>query len=351
MKKLLAAILSLTLVLTMLAGCTRQVVVVVSPDQDSAAPVETYVPTEGAVKTGLSMVTGMSSSKSATADAEGVAQTDIALVAVTVDDNGVITACAIDAIQAKIKFNAEGKVVTDLATEFVSKNERGDAYGMRVASSIGKEWNEQAAAFAAYAVGKTVDELKNMAVTEGGAPADADLASSVTLYSGNFVSGIEAAVNNATHLGAQAGDKLALTSVTTMAKSKDATADAEGQAQAYANVAVVTTNGDTVTSCYIDAVQATVKFDATGTITSDITAPAASKNELGDGYGMRVASSIGKEWNEQAAAFAAYVTSKTIDQVVGIAVDDHESPVDADLAASVTVGIGEFQTLIQKAAQ
>ena len=32
-----------------------------------------------------------------------------------------------------------------------------------------------------------------------------------------------------------------------------------------------------------------------------------SKNELGGGYGMGKASSIGKEWNEQAAALADYV--------------------------------------------
>ena len=96
--------------------------------------------------------------------------------------------------------------------------------------------------------------------------ADADLAASATVYIGNFISGIEEAVNNAEHRGAAAGDVLALTSATDMAKSKDATAEEEGLAQAYASAAVVTTNGDTVTSCYIDAVQANVNFDAAGKI-------------------------------------------------------------------------------------
>ena len=357
MKKLISAALSLTLLLALVTGCTRQVVVVVSPTPSEAPQIQTPVesaapapvPAEGAVKTGLSMVTGVSSSKDATAEADGTAQTDIALVAVTVDDDGVITGCVIDAIQAKIAFSNEGKITTDLATEFASKNELGEAYGMKKASSIGKEWNEQAAAMAQYAVGKTVEELKGIAVNESGAPTDADLASSVTLYIGSFVSGIEAAVNNAAHLGAQAGDKLALTSVTTMAKSKDA-GEKDGQAQAYATVAAVTLNGDTVTSCYIDAVQANVNFDAKGAITTDLTAPIASKNELGDAYGMRGASSIGKEWNEQAAGFSAYVTGKTVSEVAGIAVGESGAPTDADLAASVTVGIGDFQALIEKAA-
>lgn len=144
--------------------------------------------------------------------------------------------------------------------------------------------------------------------------------------------------------------KTGLSLVTSVAKSKDASAEGDGLAQAYATVAAVTLNGDTVTSCFIDAVQANVKFDAAGKITTDLTAAQPSKNELGDAYGMKKASSIGKEWYEQAAAFSAYVTGKTVSEVSGIAVDDHESPTDADLAASVTIGIGEFQTLIEKAA-
>ena len=195
-----------------------------------------------------------------------------------------------------------------------------------------------------------VEELKGVAVNADGQATDADLAASVTLSITDFIAGIERAVNNAEHLGARKGDKLALTSVTNMAKSKDASAEGDGLAQAYATVAAVTLNGDTVTSCFIDAVQANVKFDAAGKITTDLTAAQPSKNELGDAYGMKKASSIGKEWYEQAAAFSAYVTGKTVSEVSGIAVDDHESPTDADLAASVTIGIGEFQTLIEKAA-
>ena len=356
MKKIVSAALSLTLLAAMMTGCSGQKVAVSTPTPapaEAAAPAQpSAAPAAGtAVKTGLSIVTGVSKSKDATADADGTAQSDIALVAVTVGDDGVIDACVIDAIQAKIGFSAEGKITTDLTTEFGSKNELGDGYGMRKASSISKEWNEQAAAMAEYAVGKTVEELKGIAVNEKGAPADADLASSVTLYIGSFVSGIEAAVNNAAHLGAQAGDKLALTTSTTMAKSKDATAEANGLAQAYANVAAVTLNGDTVTSCCIDAVQANVNFDAKGAIVTDLTAAIASKNELGDNYGMRKASSISKEWNEQAAAFCEYVTGKTVSEVSGIAVNEKGAPSDADLAASVTLGIGEFQTLIEKAAQ
>ena len=63
---------------------------------------------------------------------------------------------------------------------------------------------------------------------------------------------------------------------------------------------------------------------------------------------MGAVSSIGKEWNEQAAAFAAYVTGKTLDEVAGIAVDEATKPAEADLASSVTISIGGFQALLEK---
>ncbi len=360
MKRITALLLSALLLLFALAGCTT---VVVGPEGNkpsggtpapgTQAPVETQPASAGgdAVKTGLAVIPGLGSSKDASAEGDGVAQSEILLVAVTVGDDGVIDSCVIDNIQAKIGFNTSGALTTDPTTTFPSKNELGDGYGMRKASSIGKEWNEQLAALADYAKGKTVEELKTMAVGEDGKAGDVDLAASVTLYIGSFVDGIEAAVKNAAHMGASKGDKLGLSSETSMSKSKDASAEEEGLAQAYATIAAVTFHGDTVTSCCIDAVQANVNFDTAGHITTDLTAAPKTKNELGDDYGMRKASSIGKEWNEQAAGFCAYVTGKTVAEIKGLAVDEGGKAADADLAATVTVGIGEFQTLIEKAAK
>ncbi|MFQ9916116.1 MAG: hypothetical protein ACLRWQ_06755 [Flavonifractor plautii] len=100
----------------------------------------------------------------------------------------------------------------------------------------------------------------------------------------------------------------------------------------------------------IDAVQANVNFNAAGTISTDLSAAQPSKNELGADYGMGKVSSIGKEWDEQAAAFASYVTGKTVAEATGIAPSREEGNAgDADLAASVTIGVGDFLTLVEKA--
>ena len=140
---------------------------------------------------------------------------------------------------------------------------------------------------------------------------------------------------------------------TTASISDSSNADAEnaGNAQLDVNVATLTINDETITSCVIDAVQAKVAFDAAGTVTSELNTPIQTKNELGEAYGMVAWGGAIAEWNEQATYFAAYVTGKTPAEVAGIAVNEKTAPADADLAASVTIAIGGFQALIAKAAQ
>ena len=116
------------------------------------------------------------------------------------------------------------------------------------------------------------------------------------------------------------------------------------------DVAALTVNGGVITSCYIDSLQAKVAFGADGVITTDLTAPVQTKNELGEAYGMKAYAGSAYEWNEQAASFAAYVTGKTADEVQGIAVTEGK-PSEADLASTVTIAIGGFQALIAKAMQ
>ena len=314
---------------------------------EKAAAIE-VVKKAAEVKTGYALSTTLSS-ENATAEADGTVTTDVSLIAVTVTEEGVIESCAIDAIQGKVAFDAKGQITTELG-EVLSKNELGENYGMKSFSPIGKEWNEQAAHIADYAVGKTVEELKSKAIDEAGMVKDADLASGATIYMGSFIWGIEAAVNNASYLGAVSGDELVITHISNNASSKSAAAEETGVAQVDANVAVMTRNGDVITSCIIDAVQSKAEFGADGVVTTEA-GNVASKNQLGENYGMKGFSGIGKEWNEQAAAFAAYATGKTTEEVVGTALTETTAPAEADLASSVTISIGGFIALIEKSAK
>ena len=349
--------LVLAVLAVVLAGCAgTPVIYQVSCTCPTAAPATvapeaTAVPAaEGAVKTGLYIGASAAESKNAAADANGEAKYDVTVVAVAIDDAGVITDCIIDSIGASVQFDANGAIVSDTAAAVLSKNELGEAYGMKAYAGSKYEWNEQAAALADYAVGKTVEELKNGAVNESGKAKDADLASTATIYIGGYVAGIEAAAANAQHLGAQAGDELRLAIVSSVADSAAAAAENAGNAQLNVDATVITMNGETITSCYIDSLQAKVAFDAAGAITSD-TSAFQTKNELGEAYGMKAYAGSAYEWNEQAAAFAQYVTGKTAAEVAGIAVNEKTAPTDADLASTVTIAVGGFQGLIAKAAK
>lgn len=347
MKKVIPLLLSMVLLLGVLSACGKEK----EDPAASATPEATQSaePSAATAKTGLAVISSVA--KSTTAGAEdGLAQADSLVVAVLVGEDGKILACSIDAAQTKINFSAEGKLTTDKATTLKSKQELGEEYGMKKASGIGKEWNEQANAFAAYVVGKTVDEVKGIAVDSEGYPTDADLTSSVTIHVTDFISAVEKAVTNAKDLGAASSDKLGLAVSTEMSKSKDATAEEAGLAEAYSTYSVVTTaSSGKITSCYIDASMSDVNFDAKGAITSDITAAPATKQELGFDYGMKKASKIGKEWFEQADAFAAYVKGKTVDEVKGIAVSNEGYAADADLISSVTIHVGPLTAIVEKA--
>ena len=347
MKKSVAILMAMVLALGLLAGCSGEPVS--APSAAATKPTE-VAGAPAAVKTGLYVGASVSDSKSAAAEENGQVKFDVTLVAVTVSDEGVIESCVIDSIPATVKFDASGVITSDISAAVPTKNELGEDYGMKAYAGSKYEWNEQVAALSAYAVGKTVAELRSGAVDETGHAADADLASTATIYLGGYVSAIEAAVNNAQHLGASSGDKLVLASLNSVGSSKNPEDDKAGTAQLDADITAVTMNGGVITSCYIDSLQAKVNFDTTGTITTDLTAPLQTKNEMGEGYGLKAYAGSKHEWNEQAAAFAAYVTGKTAEEVAGITVNEKTAPADADLAATVTISIAGFQALIAKAA-
>ena len=360
--------LALVLVIALLTGCAGTPVVYYSDctcptgahTETQPAPVETTTPVEttapaeslpltaeGEVKTGVAILASALESKDA-GDADGEAKYDVSIVAVTVNGDGTITNCIIDSIGTSVLFDVSGNIVSDLTAPIATKNELGEAYGMKAYAGSQYEWNEQAAALAAYAVGKTVEELRSGAVDETGHAADADLATTATIYLGGYVDAIENAVFNAQYLGAELGDELKLAVIPSVSGNA---ADAEnaGLSQLDVDAVALTLRDGVITSAQIDSVQGKVNFDASGVITGGTDGVFATKNLLGEQYGMVAWGGAIAEWNAQAASFAAYITGKTPAEVASIAVDETTKPTDADLSTSVTIKIGGFQALIDKA--
>lgn len=345
MKKIVSLVTSLTLAAFLLAGCGS------SNKTNSNGNAKPGTQTESAVKTGLGIVTSVASSTDATDKANGLAEADSTVAAVTVGSDGKIVKCFLDVAQTKVNFSKDGKILTDLKSTFQTKQELKENYGLKKASKIGKEWYEQADAFSAYVVGKTIDQVKGIAVTSDGHASDKDLASSVTVHVGDFINAVSKAVANAQDLGAKSADKLGLGVTTDIGDCTNA-GDKDGLAQfnTYYTASTFDASGK-VTSCVIDASQAKVNFSKAGKITSDLKAEVQSKDELKEQYGMKKASKIGKEWYEQAAAFGKYAVGKTADDVKGIAVSSQGTPSGTDLNSSVTIHIAPFQTIVEKASQ
>ncbi|MEA5050375.1 MAG: hypothetical protein VB021_02775 [Oscillospiraceae bacterium] len=340
MKKILAILLVLCLALGVAACGTKDSG---NTDQPAAQP-----ETTSALKLGMAIDTAVSG-ENATKDADGSAEADSTVAVVLLDAEGKIVNCVIDIAQTKMAFTAAGAVLEKDAVP-MTKLEAGDNYGMKVASPIGKEWYEQSKGFSDYCIGKTADEVAGIAMSDQGVATDETLLATTTIHIGGFINAVVEACKNAKELGSAAGDKLGLAVSTSLSDSTDATADKDGMCYVYSTYCAVTTDASgKVTAAILDASQSKINIDTMGAITSDLSAPVKSKNVLMDEYGMKSASSIGKEWYEQAAGFCEYIKGMTAADIGGIAMSDKGVATDEKLLATTTVHIGGFMAVAAKA--
>lgn len=342
MKKIIPIILASGMLAGMLAGCGEK-------PADAGTDKNTA---------GYSVYTYISSSKAATAEANGVAEVNSYIAYTAVDANGKIFKAGIDAAQSKINFDAQGQLAadTDLTAKPLTKNERGEDYGMRKASKIGKEWFEQAQALSDWSIGKTLADVSATKVNDDGKFEDADLVSSVTVTAASMKTPLS---NSAEHqlVGTVPADaKLGLGVSTSIKSSKSATAEAAGVGQVDSSIAIVALDSaGKIAAVAFDNIQSKVQFNADGTFKSDLTALTKTKVELKEEYGMAKSSKIGKEWYQQAEAFAEWCVGKTVAEVTGMQtkkVDDNHPQVPdvADLNSSVTINVGDLLTALEKAA-
>ena len=149
--------------------------------------------------------------------------------------------------------------------------------------------------------------------------------------------------------------KTGLGHVISINKSKDATADAEGLAQVYTVMAAVTFDkAGKILGVKIDTAQVKVNFDQNGKITTDLNEEQETKVELGDRYGMKKNSGIGREWYEQIAELEKWMIGKTVDQVNSMKTvkkdDAHPAvPDEADLKSKVTITVNDYQAAVTEA--
>ena len=144
--------------------------------------------------------------------------------------------------------------------------------------------------------------------------------------------------------------KLGLGHVTSIGKSKDLGADDKGNfvppmAQVDSAIAAVAFDAEgRVVKVVIDSAQSKINFNKDFTIATDLQAKGLTKVELGDGYGMKKASSINKEWFEQIAELEKWMIGKTVAEIKALKVKQRDAthpavPDVPELTSSVTITV------------
>lgn len=270
---------------------------------------------------------------------------EAAFAAVVTDTDGKIICCTVDSLEAKADTDA---LTENIGMTFPTKNMLGGEYGMKGASGIGKEWYEQAQAFADYCKGRTAAEVENGMGEDG---KIADLKASCTVNATDFVNAVKAAVKNTGKAFTSEDDiKIGLSVNCTLSSASFESKDGEDGKTVYncTIAATATDKNGKVYRAYIDEAEAEYTFDAEGNNTSEQGYTPKTKQTLGSDYGMKTASAIGKEWFEQAEAFAEYCVGKTADEINGSLDEDGKIP---DLKASCTVYSANFAAEIKKAVE
>ena len=334
MKKLLAMLLALVMVLSFAAcGTTDEPVVEDEPVVDE--PVVEDEPVEDTAATytlGLGVVVEQSVGEKA--------QVDATFAAVVTDAEGVIVAVDLDVAQSK-GVKTEAGVYTAEGFDARTKTEKGPDYGMTVASPIGAEWDAQMAAFEAWAIGKTVEYIAAVELVESNghmvAANEADLYAGCTMQITAFQEALVDALNNTVEFTAESF-KLGLGVVTSCSVK-------ETSIEMYTDyAAVVTAEDGSIIAARLDAIQPKINLEADGTTTGieDLRSKYTKKED----YGMTVASPIAAEWYTQADAYCAYVVGKVAADLEAIELVEHNGHMvalnEADLYAGCTMQVGSY---------
>lgn len=99
---------------------------------------------------------------------------------------------------------------------------------------------------------------------------------------------------------------------------------------------VIFDENDVIRKVYIDEVQSKIYFDGNGQLVNrDTYSEIRSKRELGNEYGMKAASDIGKEWYEQINSLESWLVGKNIRDISDSVMNMGEYGTENDYAGNI----------------
>ena len=317
--------------------------------EEAAAEEEPALLGESEYKLGMGVSLNMNSSKA------GNAQVDATVAAVVLNEEGQIVLAKLDVAQSKMDVT-DGEVDPDKT--FLSKVELGDDYNMVKFSEATHEWYEQAAAFEAYVIGMTADEVAALetVVNDSGhtVTTDEELYASCSISISDFQEAIVKACNDeqGKTFTTNGACLLGLAVNTTAEESTAATEDEDGVVKMYTDYAAVVVDEEgVILAAVTDATQPKITIDIGGEIVE--TAFTGTKRELKEDYNMVKFSDATLEWYEQAAAFTDFAVGKTAEELQATELELNEEGhmvfVDEELFASCSISVDGMIDVLAKA--
>ncbi|WP_297377562.1 hypothetical protein [uncultured Helcococcus sp.] len=355
MKRLLSLLLALVLVFSLVACSDKGTETKGETKTETAGETGKETVKEAETSAAIEKI-ALGTSVSLGSSKDSTAQQDVTIAALALDAEGKIVKAHIDVAQSKFKVKEDGTFeVAPESTEFKTKHELKDDYGMKKASGIEKEWFEQAKGFEDYIIGKTIDEVVAIATkpSEDGShpnvPAEADLLATTTIDIGAFQKAVADAANHTKD--AKGATSLGLAVKTALGHGTAPAQDGKGaNVQFESNISVTALDKDgKVVASLIDTAQNAVPFGEDHKVSSELKAEGTTKKKLGAEYGMKETSAkIGKikdggEWFEQVEGLENHLVGKTKDEVSSIELKDGAPAEGTDLVATTTIAITDLQ--------
>ena len=312
-----------------------------------------------------------------------IGEINMTAATVVLDKDGKIVACKIDALQNKFAADFDNDSYTLKVLQ--TKKELKDAYGMATSQwssdndEDGRilEWYKQAEAFEAWCIGKTIAQVEAAGKEENlqnvhdhWITTDESLLSAgCTIQIGEFVNAVVKAGNDAAKVSFQSEGNFTLGLAANNSDNGSSVANDVATIKLNSDIAAVVVEGGKTLAVLNDAVQPQIVYDYDSNVTDKGVGKGnevyKTKRELGTDYGMSTSQwssdndEDGRilEWDQQSAAFSAFVTGKTSAQIADLGaesnlqnVHDHWISKDADLlAAGCTIQIGGIVDVVVEA--